>query len=144
MCARELTKQVDRSTADRYRRVAISLQSSAVVLREVADGDSGYGNAIGVLAIHAAIAWCDTLCIAFGARKSTGSHDRAPSVLQEVLGNKAEPKQLKTLRAVIGEKDRVSYTGDVFSVKDGAKLLAKVEDFAKWAAELYERRPPAR
>jgi hypothetical protein len=142
--ARDLTKQVDRVTADRYRRVAVALLSSASVLRDLADTDSSSGNAIGVLAIHAAIAWTDALCIAFGGRKSTGSHDRASAVLEDVLGARSDARQVKALRSILGDKDRVAYTGDMYSVKDGLKLLTKVEQFGKWADALYQMRPPAR
>jgi hypothetical protein len=55
--------------AVKYRTVAHRLHSSARDLSEIADDDR-YGNAIGILVVHAAIAWADSVSIACAGYKS--------------------------------------------------------------------------
>ncbi len=39
-------------------------------------------------------------------------------------------------------KDRVSYTGTLFRMEDGARLFHETADFARWADAMYQQRPP--
>jgi hypothetical protein len=73
------------------------------------EGDS-YGNALAVLAIHAAIGYNDALTISYGELKSTdGQHTRAADLLTEVLkgaSTREASSRADQLRAILGSKDR--------------------------------------
>ena len=108
------------------------------------EGDS-YGNAIAVLAIHAAISYNDALTISYGELKSpAGQHSRAADLLTEVLkgiNTREVSSRADQLRTILGSKDRVSYTGTFYRLEDAALLLTQVTDFARWADAMYQRRP---
>ena len=135
-------KAVDRSVADKYRRVAASLLESARTLVEISDEDDHSGNAIAIVAVHAAIAWTDAVCIAYAGMKSTdGDHHRAADLLQDALGTRADAKALRSLRSVLQKKDMVAYGGDYYRVSEARTLLANVEAYCGWAEKSYDRRP---
>jgi len=138
-------KRTDRYQAQKYHMVARSLLGGASVLMELASEGDSYGNAIAVLAIHAAIAYNDALTISYGEVKSTdGQHTRAADLLTEVLkghGTREVSSRANQLRAILGSKDRVSYTGTFYRLEDAAILLNEVVEFATWADAMYQRRP---
>lgn len=139
------TRAADRAEAEKYRRVGDALLESATTLFGLAGEADRYGNAIGVLAIHAAIAWTDALAIAFGGCKSIdGDHTKAADLLKEVLGRAHDEQMLRVLRGVLAGKDKVSYTGTFYTADDAGQLLKKSARFIDWARGLYEKRPPAR
>ena len=142
MAKRTRRKRMDPSAAAKYHRVARALLASAVDLCEIAtDGDT-YGNAIAIVAIHSAIAYADALCIAYAGFKSTeGEHERAADALADALGARAEPQQLRIFRAIIREKDAVSYQGEYYTITDARTMVERLQAFARWAEEMYERRP---
>jgi hypothetical protein len=133
---------VDPAASAKYQRVAESLMKSVSDLLELAaDGDS-YSNAIGIVAIHAAIAYTDALSIRFGAMKSIeGDHARAVDALKEALGDRADEKAIRPLRRVLAQKDQVSYQGEYYTVADAKRLAADAQEFASWAEELLRYRP---
>lgn len=143
MIRRSRRKAVDRHRARQYRRVAEGLAESAEALHTLADEGDRYGNAIGVLAVHAAIAWSDALTIAYGGVKHTGSdHRRAADLLLEVLGDRRVTADArKSLESILQTKEEVSYQGEYYRVVDALKLLTQLRGFVAWAAEQYERRP---
>jgi hypothetical protein len=137
-------KTVDRSQAERYRRVGVSLLASAWALESIAVAGDPYGNAIGVVAVHAAIAYNDALTIAFRGIKSTeGDHRKAADVLQQALGHRAAAEQVSRLRSILALKDRISYGGQYYTLQEAQQLLQSAEAFAEWAEALYLERPPA-
>lgn len=143
MVTRGRRKPTDRHQAGKYRNVGSALLESARALEDVADGDSRYGNAIAVIAVHAAIAYSDTVTIAYGEFKSTeGDHEKSPDALTAALKN-PPPEQVELLRAVVKKKDSASYRGEYYTVEDAAAVLRRAERFCAWAEEMYQRRPPA-
>lgn len=77
MVRRGRRKKVDRYQAARYLTVARGLRRAAADLAEVAEEEGRYGNAIAIVAVHAAIAYADSLCISYGELKSTaGEHEQ--------------------------------------------------------------------
>lgn len=115
---------------------------SAEALNEIAIEGDPYGNAIGVIAVHAAIAFNDALTIAFGEVKSTeGDHRRAADVLDEVLGPRAAANEVARLRSVLALKDRISYGGTYYRLDEARRILRDVQAFGRWARRLYEQRP---
>lgn len=142
MVTRGRRKRVDRLQAGKYRTVARALLQSARALADLADADDRFGNAIALIAIHAAVAFNDALTIAFGELKSTdGDHERAADALVEALGHRAPRERVELLRAVVKKKDDVSYRGEYYTVTDASAVLARAEAFGTWAEEMYQRRP---
>jgi hypothetical protein len=143
MVTRGNRKEVDRSLADRYRRVGASLIGTARVMAELASDSDNFGNAIAVVAVHACIAYNDALSIAWRGVKSTGGdHLRAADTLVFALGHLAAAEQVRRLRAVLSTKDQVSYQGSYYRVSEAAPLLEQASRFCAWAEELYDHRPP--
>jgi hypothetical protein len=134
-------KPVDRSEAEKYRRVGASLLASAQALDAVAVVGDPYGNAIGIVAVHAAIAYNDALCIAFrGVRSTEGDHRKAADVLLRALGHRARPEEVRRLRGMLTIKDRVSYSGQFYTLDEARSLLRDAEAFGAWADECYKER----
>lgn len=142
MVKRGRRKQLDPSLAAKYHRVALALGNSARDLCSVAEDADLYGNAIAIVAIHAAIAHSDALSIAYGGFKSTeGDHERAADTLLAALGSRADAGQIKALRSIIAEKDAVSYQGVYYSVEEARAVVQALMRFAKWAEDMYRQRP---
>lgn len=64
-------KAVDRAHAPKYYGVARAFLTSAQALADLGDESDTYGNAMAILAIHAAIGYADALAVAYGGTKST-------------------------------------------------------------------------
>jgi len=142
MIRRSKSKQVPKHRAPEYARVAEGLYESAEALFTLADEGDRYGNAIGVLAVHAAIAWTDALTIRHKARKHTGSdHVKAADYLLEALGSRVSPDMRKKLTAILQTKEEVSYVGEYYRVADAMTLLTQLRAFREWAKEEFERLP---
>ncbi len=136
---------VDRSQAVRYRTVGSSLLRSAQALATVAESADPFGNALGIIGIHAAIAYSDALSIAYGGiRSAQGDHGRAVDVFREALGPSADPDIVRDLTAILAEKDQISYQGEYYTIEEARHLVQRVERFCAWAETMYDRRPPAR
>jgi hypothetical protein len=132
-------KELDRADAAKYMTVARGLRKSATDIGIIAEGR--HGNALAV-AIHAAIAYTDALCIAYGGFKSTeGEHERAVQALKQALGSRMDTGQGRRLLSIVKEKDSASYQGVFYTTADARRLLRKLETFAGWAEEMYEKRP---
>jgi hypothetical protein len=143
MVSRGSRKEVDRSQADKYRKVGAALLESARTLAELATESDGFGNAIAVVAVHACIAYNDALSIAWKGVKSTdGDHTRAPDTLLFALSHQVPPERVRQLKAVVGKKDEVSYQGTYFRIDQAARLLDEASGFCAWAEEIYDQRPP--
>lgn len=143
MVRRSGRTDVPRHRARQYRRVARGLAESAEALHALADEGDRYGNAIGVLSVHAAIAWVDALTIAYGGVKHTGAdHGGAADLLLETVPeSRMSADARRKLRAVLRSKDEVSYMGQFYSVEDAMRLLIRLRAFTQWAHEVFERRP---
>lgn len=136
-------KTVDPDQAEKYRRVGAALVESARALLTVADEGDRFGNAIGIVAVHAAIAYTDALTVSYAGFKSTeGDHRKAADALQGALTHRAEPGKLTLLRSILGVKDEVSYAGTFYRVEDAERVLTRTLEFAAWAEELLRRRGP--
>ncbi len=142
MVRRMVSKSVDKALSVKYLRVARALKSGAEALLTIADREDTYGNAIGVLAVHAAIAYNDALTIAYGGKKATGEdHKRAVDLLRETFGNRLPNDVHKDLRGILSLKDTFSYLGAYQHVDNAQKLVDRVGRFSEWAEDTYERRP---
>lgn len=141
MVKRSARKRVDKSHAPQYAETGRVFLESAQALSDVADDGAPYGNAIALLAIHAAISYGDALTIAFGQLKSAEEHGKAAEALLSILGSRLPVEQLKSFRAVLQEKDAVSYQGTYYTLADGRKLLKRSRTFCAWALEVFQTRP---
>ncbi len=136
-------KNIDRAQAIRYRTVGQSLLKSAQALAAIAEPGDPFGNALGIIGIHAAIAYSDALSVAYGGiRSAAGDHGLAVDSFQEALGPAAEPRILRDLTAILAEKDHISYQGEYYTVGEAQRLLRRIERFCTWADTMYDRRPP--
>lgn len=142
MVTRGNRKTIDRSQADKYRRVGAALLESAHALAERSTDSHSYGNAIGVVAVHACIACNDALSIAWKGVKSTdGDHTRAPDTLLFALSHNVPPERVRQLK-MVAKKDHVSYQGTYYHAEEASRLLDAANGFCAWAEEIFERRPP--
>lgn len=100
MVKRGQRRSTDPSQAAKYRRVGAALVESARVLQTVAEEGDRFGNAIGIVAVYAAIAYTDALTIAHAGYCSTkGDHRKAADALQAALTHRVEPPKLALLGA---------------------------------------------
>jgi hypothetical protein len=137
MVRRGRRPSVDPAASAKYQRVAAALLKSASDLTELAAGEPSYGNAIAIVAIHAAIAYADALCIRFGGFKSAeGDHVRTVDSLKAALGDRADAAAIRRLQRVLSQKDQVSYQGAYYTVESATRLTKDAQEFAAWAEEV--------
>lgn len=142
MVRRTRKKHVSRDQAGKYFRVARALRRAAEDLSALAEEGDAYGNAIGIVIVHAAIAYTDSLCIAYGGFKSVaGEHERAADALKDALGRRVDTGRIKNLQAILKEKDTISYQGVYYVLEDSSLLLQQLHNFADWAEGVYRQRP---
>lgn len=141
MTRKTKNRRVDKFQAPSYAETGRVFLESAKALSLVADEQAPYGNAIGLLAIHAVIAYTDALSIAFGECKSAADHTAAADNLRRILGSQLSAEMGKRLSKALLEKDVVSYQGHFYDLAEGRKLLALAETYCTWAKDLFQRRP---
>jgi hypothetical protein len=124
---------IDRSNADNYERVAENFSDGAKVATEYE-----YWNAAGVLIVHSAIAFGDTITIKYGGVKSKGDdHQALVNLIDSVIANSHGKKSdLQQLTRIIDHKNAVSYGGDIYEKSDIDQLWKHLERFKSWAEEL--------
>jgi hypothetical protein len=136
------TRQMDRSQASKYLRVARALHSTAEDLNQLAMEEDTYGNAMAIVAIHAAIAYADALSIAFREIKSVdGDHTMAIATLRHALGHRTDDAQVRRLESIIDQKSAISYQGRYYMLADARAVVEKLNSFAQWALLIWEGRP---
>lgn len=135
------TRRVDRSETPKYAETGRVFLESAKALSDVADDGAPYGNAIALLAIHAAISFADALSIAYGERKSVDEHTKAADTLRAVLGSRLPNDKARALRRILAEKGSVSYQGMYYTLDDGRTLLSLATTFCAWARDTLQARP---
>ncbi len=141
MARRTKNKRVDKGQSTKYADTGRVFLASARALSTLGDEQAPYGNAIGLLAIHAAIRYSDAVSIAFGEQKSTGGHVDAADHLRTMMGQRLPDDMAKRLQKILLEKDIVSYQGNFYDLAEGRKLLKVAEVFCDWAHDLFQRRP---
>jgi len=136
MAERRGRKSVPRHRFKEYQNVAEHFYNAAKDSM-----DLEYWTAAGVLIVHSAIAYTDTLCIKLAGVKSIGeNHEDAVTLLESVVGDTEEKsKALNQLRRIIEEKTKVSYLGELYSSSQTKEMWKRLERFRKWAKEILER-----
>jgi hypothetical protein len=136
------TRQMDRSQAARYLRVARALHSTVSDLSQLSTEGDTYGNAMAIVAVHAGIAYADALSIAFREIKSVdGDHSMAVATLRHAIGHRADEEQIKRLGNIIDQKSAVSYQGQYYTLADARAVVEKLDAFAEWVLSRWEERP---
>lgn len=137
-----VTKRIERTQAAGYLGTGKPFVVAAEALRVPAGEDESCGNAIALLAVHAAIAHVDAPTIAFAERRScSGDHRHAARLLRDVLGNQLPEKQERPLLSMLNAKDTETYQGKYFALSDAVELLAKASTLAVWAEDRFHARP---
>jgi hypothetical protein len=133
-------KKEPRSRAAGYQSVARSLMETARGLDTIAE--ARYGNGLGIVSVHAAIAYTDALTIAFrGVKSVDGDHSRAAEVLVHALGQRADEGQVRRLKRVLNAKSHVSYNGAYYTLSEGRELFKDVSRYGSWAEEMLLNAP---
>ena len=129
------SKKINHSKYLDFKKVAENFRDAAELAFEF-----GYYNAAGVLIIHAAIAYADSITIKVAFQKMSGdSHYDVITLLKSVI-----PPQYKKntafnhFKKLIDHKNFVSYTGDIYRKDDMEKLGKHFYRFEKWAKSILE------
>ena len=128
-------RQVDRSRWLQFRTVAGHFAKAADLAAEFE-----YWNAAGVLFVHAAIALTDAITVKVGGVKSAADdHMLAADLLQAVLAIDEEGKKaVSRLRALIQEKNLVSYSGEIYRREDVRRMARHFARYQLWAHRLLQ------
>jgi hypothetical protein len=134
------SKPVDRAFGERRRQMAKAYLKAAQDEAALAD-EGAIGNPIVSQIVNAAIAYTDALTAKFSDRINQQDHAGAVKALRDALGERLLDTQAKRLRRILGEKDPAQYGVRFHRKSDALRLLADVEEFARWAeSELVRRR----
>lgn len=91
-----------------------------------------YNGAI-TLRVAAAIGYADAIAAKLKGVVNKQSHEAAPRLLREVLGNALPAKHEKFYRRLLGRKDEVNYGARSTAHEEAERLLAELDEFAAWA-----------
>ncbi|MCJ7553005.1 MAG: hypothetical protein MUO34_03890 [Ignavibacteriaceae bacterium] len=135
MVKKTTRKTVDRTKAKNYKIVADNFYSGAEVAK-----DYEYWNAAGVLIVHSAIAYSDSISIKYGGVKCQGDdHNQTVTLLRELVASTDDNKKaILQLEKIIAHKNSVSYSGEVYETKDIAVLWKNINRFKLWAEALLK------
>lgn len=135
MGRKTLRKKVDSDRCKDYQKVAESFYGGAEAAIEFE-----YWNAAGVLIVHSAIAYADSVSIKYAGVKCQGEdHNQTATLLKEILPISDENKKaFIQLERIIAHKTSVSYSGDVYDKKDIDSLWKNFERFKSWAELLIK------
>jgi HEPN domain len=124
------SKKYDNSKYHDFIKVAKSFKNGAELAFE-----HEYYNAAGVLIIHSAIAYADSITIKFSSLKIKGdSHYDVIALLNEVLPKELKkPSALDHFKKLIDHKNIVSYSGDVYTKSDIIKIKKNFDRYYNWA-----------
>ena len=102
--------------------------------------DYSYYNVAGVLFVHAAIAYSDAISIKTKGMKIQGeNHYEIISLLYDLIPQSDIKKAaLNHLQNIIDQKNKLSYSGDVYHKKDIESLRKHFERFKTWADQLLK------
>lgn len=124
---------VDKAKASGYKLVAENFYKGAEVAAEFE-----YWNAAGVLIVHSAIAFGDSITVKLGGVKSKGEdHIALVNLIDSLLPvSHSKKSALLQLSRLIDHKNSVSYSGDLYEQKDIEMLWKYLNRFKSWAQEI--------
>ena len=135
MTSRSPRKKIDSTRYFDFKEVAKNFYEGAKIASEYS-----YYNAAGVLIVHSAIAYSDSVSIKNGGVKIQGdNHYEIISLLDDLISHSADKKKaLNQLKIIIDHKNKVSYSGDVYHKKDIDALWKHFERYKAWVDELLK------
>ncbi len=86
--------------------------------------------------VLAAIAYGDGLTAKRALVINQQDHAAAPRLLRDVLRDTLPEAQERRYRRILGFKDEVQYGARTASMDEARRLLAELENFARWAEDL--------
>ncbi|HET6232448.1 MAG TPA: hypothetical protein VFE05_20400 [Longimicrobiaceae bacterium] len=92
-------------------------------------------NPILTVIVHAAIAYGDALTASVG-RVNQKDHSALPKLVQDALGRRADPEQIRRLQRILDEKDSVSYGARRGTTEQARKMYEQLERFGTWAKDI--------
>jgi hypothetical protein len=91
--------------------------------------------------VTAAIAFTGALTAKYTRDVNQQDHAAAAKALRAALGNRLPKSQENRLARILGAKDEVQYGTRLKTKADAEKMLAELDEFARWAeAELKRPR----
>lgn len=135
MTSRSPRKKIDSTRYIDFKEVAKNFYEGAKIASEYS-----YYNAAGVLIVHSAIAYSDSISIKNGGVKIQGdNHYEIISLLDDLISHSTDKKKaLNQLKIIIDHKNKVSYSGDVYHKKDIDALWKHFERYKVWVDELLK------
>ncbi len=135
MTGKSPRKQVDALYWQGRLRVAQAYLDSAQQALLLADPGQDCNPVISQVVL-AAIAYGDSLTAKRASVVNQQDHAQAPRLLRDVLGNLLPDSQERRYRRILSFKDEVQYGTRKASRDEAARLLADLEEFAHWAADM--------
>lgn len=127
-------KRVPRSRwRGRHRDGRNFLQTAEEALALTDPGDSG--KPVMSNALRAVIAYGDALTIKYGRIQNTQDHSTLPRAIKQALGQRAEEKQVRRLRRLLGQKNDIDYHHRDLDLDEARRFLKRARRFARWAEE---------
>lgn len=129
---------VDPARAEGFAEVGRRLLSACRAIRDL--GGPQHASALGILSVHAGIAYTDALCVRRAGRKSSSPDHRAViNLLRHALGDRLPTRMVRHLERLLGAKDGFEYEGVPATMEEAEPVFVAAERYAAWAEEELTR-----
>jgi len=135
MTGKSPRKRVDAQYWQSRLRVALAYLEAAQQAHLLAEEGQDCNPVISQIVLSA-IAFGDCLTAKRAQVVNRQDHARAPRLLRDVLGNLLPEAQERRYRRILSFKDEVQYGTRKATRDEAGRLLADLEEFARWAQEL--------
>lgn len=127
---------VDKSDWIKFKSIADNFYDGAISEMEMERW-----NSTGLLIVHSAIAYADTLTVKFGGVKSNSdNHQYIVKLLDNLIDDPDFKKNaLMQLERLIAHKSTVAYSGELYDKADIDKLFKHLERFKIWVDKKLQR-----
>lgn len=119
-------------------RNARDFHAAARTLFELQDAGQNT-NPMMVQVVDATIAYADAVTARRGGRINQQDHQVLGDLLRAILGKRLPNQQLAHLKAILSEKDAVSYGARPGNAAQAQRLLERLDAFAAWVEEELAR-----
>lgn len=114
-----------------YLSNAEQLLDGAREMLDLSDGDNR-AKAAALNAVHAAIAFADSLTVARLNVTNAQDHAQLPSLVAQGAGRSVEEAQIARLRRILAKKDQADYGPRQWRRDEAESLILDVERFGNW------------
>jgi hypothetical protein len=97
------------------------------------------GNPTMSTVINCVIAYADALTVKYKGEINQQDHQAVVKLLRTALGKELPAKQETNLRTLLEQKDEIQYGSRVKTWSEAERALERLEEFARWAEEMYGR-----